>query len=281
MLFPATATPDARRLVVARALRGFADGLVSVLLATHLAALGLSGAQVGAVVTATLLGSAALTLAVGLGGQRLPERSVLLAASLLMFATGLAFAGVAAFPLLLLVAFVGTLNPSGGDVSVFLPTEQSLLAANVGAGGSHRAARPLQPRRHLPRRARCARDRRAVARRARKVRRSRDRSCSYGAVAIAIAALYLGLAQRSHAARGAGRRRATRRGAQRGAAAHGALLARLVRRRLRRRFAGRAVAVPPLRSLARSDGRGVLRRAAAVGVLAARLVVAGARASGW
>ncbi len=133
MLLPPSATPDARRLVAARALRGFADGLVSVLLASHLAAIGLSAAQVGAVVTATLLGSAALTLAVGLGGRRLPERSVLLAASLLMFATGLAFASVAALPLLLLVAFVGTLNPSGGDVSVFLPTEQSLLAANVTA----------------------------------------------------------------------------------------------------------------------------------------------------
>ena len=133
LLFPPSATPDARRLVAARGLRGFADGLVSVLLASHLAAIGLSAVQVGAVVTATLLGSAALTLAVGFGGRRVPERSVLLAASLLMFATGLAFAGVAALPLLLLVAFVGTLNPSGGDVSVFLPTEQSLLAANVGA----------------------------------------------------------------------------------------------------------------------------------------------------
>ena len=133
LLFPASATPDARRLVAARALRGFADGLVSVLLASHLAALGLSATQVGAVVTATLLGSAALTLAVGLAGLRIPERCVLLAASLLMFATGLAFAGVSTFPLLLLVAFVGTLNPSGGDVSVFLPTEQSLLAANVDA----------------------------------------------------------------------------------------------------------------------------------------------------
>jgi len=133
LLFPASATPDARRLVAARALRGFADGLVSVLLASHLAALGLSATQVGAIVTATLLGSAALTLAVGLAGLRIPERCVLLAASLLMFATGLAFAGVSTFPLLLLVAFVGTLNPSGGDVSVFLPTEQSLLAANVDA----------------------------------------------------------------------------------------------------------------------------------------------------
>ena len=68
MLFPASATPDARRLVVGRAMRGFADGLVSVLLADAPRRLGLSAAQVGAIVTATLLGSAALTLAVGLGG---------------------------------------------------------------------------------------------------------------------------------------------------------------------------------------------------------------------
>jgi MFS family permease len=131
VLFPASATPDARRLVAARALRGFADGLVSVLLASHLAALGFSGGQVGAIVTATLLGSAALTLAVGLRGARIPERTVLLAASVVMLATGAGFASATAFAPLLAVAFFGTLNPSGGDVSVFLPTEQALLAANV------------------------------------------------------------------------------------------------------------------------------------------------------
>ena len=32
---------------------------------------------------------------------------------------------------MLLIAFVGTLNPSTGDVSVFLPLEQSLLAQSV------------------------------------------------------------------------------------------------------------------------------------------------------
>ena len=32
---------------------------------------------------------------------------------------------------LLLIAFVGTLNPSGGDVSVFLPLEHTVLAHTV------------------------------------------------------------------------------------------------------------------------------------------------------
>jgi len=41
-LWPRSATPDASRLLMTRALRGLADGLVSVLLAAHLGALGLS-----------------------------------------------------------------------------------------------------------------------------------------------------------------------------------------------------------------------------------------------
>jgi MFS family permease len=130
-LLPPSAAADARRLVATRALRGFADGLVSVLLAGYLTAIGYSPFQVGAIVTGTLLGSAALTLAVGLGGHRLARRGVLLGAAALMVATGLGFAAVTAFWPLLLIAVVGTLNPSAGDVSLFLPTEQALLSESV------------------------------------------------------------------------------------------------------------------------------------------------------
>jgi predicted MFS family arabinose efflux permease len=45
-----------------------------------------------------------------------------------MAATGFGFAVVHGFWPLLLIAFVGTLNPSGGDVSVFLPLEHTVLA---------------------------------------------------------------------------------------------------------------------------------------------------------
>jgi hypothetical protein len=41
----------------------------------------------------------------------------------LMILTGLAFGMVATFGVLLVVAAVGTLNPSSGDVSAFLPIE--------------------------------------------------------------------------------------------------------------------------------------------------------------
>lgn len=131
--FPPSATSDARRLVVGRALRGFADGCVSILLASYLKTLGFSGAQTGAIVAGTLLGSAALTLLAGLIGHRVDQRRLLLGMCAVMFATGLGFTGVTAFWPLLLIAVAGTLNPSSGDVTVFLPTEQALLSGAVAA----------------------------------------------------------------------------------------------------------------------------------------------------
>lgn len=123
------ATPDARVLVATRALRGFADGAVSVLLADYLTRLGLSAVEIGAVVTGTLFGSAALTIALGLLGHRVATRRILLAACALMAATGAGFAAFSTFWPLLAVAVVGTLNPSAGDVSVFLPAEQAALSS--------------------------------------------------------------------------------------------------------------------------------------------------------
>ena len=116
-------------IFAARALRGLADGLVAVLLPVYLLALGLGGVEVGAIATATLLGSALATLALGAWGHRWSARALLLGAAALMTATGLGFAAMTAFWPLLLVAFVGTLNPSSGDVSVFLPLEHARLAA--------------------------------------------------------------------------------------------------------------------------------------------------------
>jgi len=128
MILPAGAAPEARLLLVSRGLRALVDGFVAVLLPAYLLALGFGTWEVGLLSTATLLGSALATLAVGAWGHRFHHRRLLLAAALLMAATGLAFAGLSDFWPLLLVAFVGTLNPSSGDVSVFLPLEHARLA---------------------------------------------------------------------------------------------------------------------------------------------------------
>ena len=120
-----------RRILCARALRAFGDGYAAILLPVHLSALGFNALAVGAISTATLLGSALLTLALGALGHKLRRRPALLAASLLMAATGLAFATVEGFWPLLLIAFVGTLSPTGGDTGVFLPLEHTVLTQSV------------------------------------------------------------------------------------------------------------------------------------------------------
>jgi MFS family permease len=116
---------------LARALRDFADGFVAVLLPVYLLALGFSPFEVGVIATAALLGSAVLTLGVGVLGARYDHRQLLIAAAGVMIATGVAFALVHDFAILAVIAFAGTVNPSAGSVSVFVPLEHAVLSRDV------------------------------------------------------------------------------------------------------------------------------------------------------
>ncbi|GAB7544838.1 MFS transporter [Cupriavidus sp. 8B] len=128
LVLPAGVDASALPLLVGRALRGFCDGFIAVLLPAYLLALGFAQLAVGLISSATLIGSALATILVGILGHRYPQRRLLVLAAALMAATGIGFAGLSSLWPLLLVAFVGTLNPSSGDVSVFLPLEQARLA---------------------------------------------------------------------------------------------------------------------------------------------------------
>jgi len=131
---PSRRPDSANLLYAARALRDFGDGFVAVLLAVYLTALGHSPFAVGAIATAALLGSSLTTLAIGLLGRPDAQRTLLLAASALMVATGAAYTLSSELGWLLLVAFVGTINPSAGNVSIFVPMEHALLAGSAEAG---------------------------------------------------------------------------------------------------------------------------------------------------
>jgi MFS family permease len=126
-----TASNPVNRILAAKGLRAVGDGYVSILLPVYLLQLGCTPLEVGVLASATLAGSGVLALAAGFHAHRFHYRSLLLAATALMAATGLGFAFVGDFWPLLAIAFVGTLNPSSGDVSVFLPLEHSLLARFV------------------------------------------------------------------------------------------------------------------------------------------------------
>ena len=152
-----------RHLLCARALRDFGDGFVAILLPVYLLGLGLGPIQVGMVATAALLGSALLTLAVGFLGARHDHRRLLLAAASLMVATGVAFAAIDDYAILLVVAFAGTANPSAGSVSVFVPLEHAVLAREAVSRSTHQGLRAVQPDRRAGRGGWFARRRRSGA----------------------------------------------------------------------------------------------------------------------
>ncbi len=130
-LLPPSASRNATLLLTAKSLRATADGFVSVLLPAYLLLLGFGPLRIGLLATSALAGSAAMTLMVGHVKLGLSPRGLLIVGAALMAVTGLAFAATESFWILLAVAFLGPLNPSAGDVSMFLPLEHSLLAGAV------------------------------------------------------------------------------------------------------------------------------------------------------
>ena len=130
-LVPAGASIDARWVLAARSIRAFADGFVSLLLPIYLLELGFGTFAIGSIITSTLIGSALLTFSIGLVAHRYARRAMLRSACLLMIATGAAFALSTDYWPIVVVAFIGTINPTAGDVSLFLPLEQTVLAQSV------------------------------------------------------------------------------------------------------------------------------------------------------
>ena len=119
---------DRALLYVARGLRGFGDGFAIILLPAYLSAIDFSTGEIGVIVSASLLGTALLTLGIGLVAPRHDLRNLLLGGAALMAATGVAFPNATLFAPIAIVAFLGTINPSTGDLGVLVPLEHAMLA---------------------------------------------------------------------------------------------------------------------------------------------------------
>ncbi len=119
---------DILLLYTARAVRGFGDGFAVVILPAYLALIGFDTALIGLVATAALLGTALSTLLTGFIAPRYDLRSLLVAGAALMTGTGLLFPAFELPALVLAVAFVGSINPSAGDLGMLIPIEHAMLA---------------------------------------------------------------------------------------------------------------------------------------------------------
>jgi MFS family permease len=118
-------------LYAARAARGFADGFSVIILPAYLAEIGFTAFQIGIVAAAALFGTAAATLAIGHLGARHDLRNLLLLGSCVMIGSGLAFPNAEHVVVVMLVAFLGTMNPSTGDLGMLVPLEHAMIARSV------------------------------------------------------------------------------------------------------------------------------------------------------
>ena len=124
-------TRDTQLLFATRFIRLFAYGSLSVVLVFYLVGLGLSEQQVGVLLTLTLVGDTAISLAITTRADRLGRRRMLIVGALLMMGAGLVFASTASLWALLLAGTIGVLSPSGHEVGPFLSIEQAALSQVV------------------------------------------------------------------------------------------------------------------------------------------------------
>jgi len=113
---------------LARFVRMFAYGSLSVLLVLYLAQLKLSEAKIGLLLTLTLAGDVAVSLLLTTTADRFGRRRTLAIGALLMFMAGIVFAMTNNFVVLLLAATIGVISPSGNEVGPFLSVEQAGLS---------------------------------------------------------------------------------------------------------------------------------------------------------
>jgi len=124
-------TPSRRDVVLifaARTARLAAYGMLSVVLVLYLAALGLTEARIGLLLTLSLVGDAIVSLWMATSADRLGRRRMLGVGACLVILAGVTFVLTQDYLFLALAATIGVLSPNGNEIGPFLSIEQAALS---------------------------------------------------------------------------------------------------------------------------------------------------------
>jgi MFS family permease len=124
-------TVDARRIVLAQALRALAYGFGSVLLGVTLDERGYSSTQAGMIIAAVVAGTVLASVAVGRYADRVGRRRCYATLYVLLACVGVAFAASHAVWLLIAFALTGALSTEVVESGPFTSLEQSMLATEL------------------------------------------------------------------------------------------------------------------------------------------------------
>ncbi|MDQ3840105.1 MAG: MFS transporter [Thermoproteota archaeon] len=120
-------TRDGRLLLAAKMVRTFAYGFLSVILAIYLKLIGFDEFLIGLILTTTLLNSVIFTLVASIYADKLGRRKFLILYAALMSVSGFIFAVSENYIVLIIAAFIGTINITGAETGAFLTIEQAIL----------------------------------------------------------------------------------------------------------------------------------------------------------
>ena len=122
---------DGKLLLAARILRTFGYGFLSVIIAIYLRFLGFDDVHIGLLLGSTLVNSVVFTLFASFYADRIGRRKLLVIYASLMSVSGVIFAFTDNYYLLILAAFIGTINVTGSETGAFLTIEQAILPQTI------------------------------------------------------------------------------------------------------------------------------------------------------
>jgi MFS family permease len=122
---------DGKLLLAAKIVRTFAYGFLSVILAIYLKLIGFDDVLIGLILTVTLVNSVIFTLIASFYADRIGRRRTLVIYAALMSISGAIFVTTENHVMLIIAAFIGTINVTGSETGAFLTIEQSILPQTV------------------------------------------------------------------------------------------------------------------------------------------------------
>ncbi|KAG4440432.1 hypothetical protein IFR05_004076 [Cadophora sp. M221] len=119
---------DLKLLILARMIRMFAYGGTTLILVLYLSALSIPDTRIGLFMTLTLVGDIGVSAVLTVLGDAMGVRITMAIGALLMMGSGIAFALLEDYWLLLGASILGVINPSANEVDPFKAIEESAIA---------------------------------------------------------------------------------------------------------------------------------------------------------
>ncbi|MGB8934100.1 MAG: MFS transporter [Candidatus Nitrosopolaris sp.] len=122
---------DGKLLLIARILRTFAYGFLSIIISIYLKLIGFDGFLIGLILTSTLINSVIFTLVASFYADRIGRRKMLGIYAILMAISGIIFFITSNYIALIAACLIGTINVTGTETGAFLSIEQAMLPQTV------------------------------------------------------------------------------------------------------------------------------------------------------